>query len=59
MKLTKQQFINEVRGSLDDVRDYQDCIDWWNSLIDAYLEDELIPQNARGWKNPFLKQFEE
>jgi hypothetical protein len=57
--LNKQEFIKEIEGSLSDVRDRQDCKDWWGSHIDAYQEDGLIPASASRWTNPFLKEFED
>jgi len=57
--LTKQQFINEIESSLGDVRSQEDCVDWWDSHIEAYLEDKLISKSALKWKNSFINQFEE
>lgn len=57
--LRKQEFIREIESSLGDVRDKQDCIDWWSAHIDAYIEDGTITKLAINWTNPFIKQFEE
>jgi hypothetical protein len=56
-KLNKDEFAKEIKGSISDVKDKQDCVDWWGAHIDAYIEDGLIPESATKWKNPFLKDF--
>ena len=43
---------------LSDIRDKEDCINAWNSLIDSYIEDGILKPAARRWVNPFLKMFE-
>ena len=55
--LSKIEFIGEIKHSISDVRDKQDCVDWWNSHVDAYIEDKIIPKSATKWRNPFLRRF--
>lgn len=58
-KLTKQQFANEMKGSISDLENKVDCCNWWGAHIDAYIEDGLINKNARKWSNPFINKFKE
>lgn len=58
--MTKKEFMKEFEdGVLEDVRDRQDCKDAWNSLIDSYIEDNIITTSARRWVNPYLRRFNE
>lgn len=57
--ITLQEFLYDFENViLNDVTDYQDCVNAWNAAIGAYIEDNIISEEAWNWKNPFLKRFE-
>lgn len=57
--MNKKEFVQEIESSVSDVRDYNDCKDWWDGMVDAYIEDGILKESARKWVNPYLNKFKE
>lgn len=58
-KITKAQFVEEMTATFFDVTDYDDCVNWWRSFIDSYIDSGIIPKSATRWNNPFLKTLKD